>query len=102
MDAVPISEIKSRLSEYLKKVRSGETVLILDRGRPVARIDPAVVADDPLGQVVALVREGLVRPAQTPVPLKLLKAKIPELRELRDDAGAKLLDALIDERREGR
>ena len=33
-----IREVKSRLSSLLAAVRSGEEVLITDRGRPVARI----------------------------------------------------------------
>ncbi|WP_369294471.1 type II toxin-antitoxin system Phd/YefM family antitoxin, partial [Klebsiella pneumoniae] len=36
MEKATISELKNRLSAYLKKVRAGHTVLILDRDRPVA------------------------------------------------------------------
>ena len=38
MQRATVSELKSRLSAYLKKVRAGETVLILDRNQPVAKI----------------------------------------------------------------
>jgi prevent-host-death family protein len=41
MKTVRIAELKSRLSEYLRIVRSGTTVLVLDRNEPIARIVPA-------------------------------------------------------------
>lgn len=34
-----ISEAKNKLSEYLAEVRAGETLVILDRKRPVARVE---------------------------------------------------------------
>ena len=40
MKAVRIAELKSRLSEYLRAVRHGETVSVLDRETPIAQIVP--------------------------------------------------------------
>ncbi len=40
MKEVRIAELKSRLSEYLRAVRSGETISVLDRETPVAQIVP--------------------------------------------------------------
>jgi antitoxin (DNA-binding transcriptional repressor) of toxin-antitoxin stability system len=40
MKNVRIAEVKSRLSEYLRAGRSGETIAVLDRETPVARIVP--------------------------------------------------------------
>ena len=37
---VSIRELKSRLSHYLRLTRSGETVVITDRGVPVGRLVP--------------------------------------------------------------
>jgi len=37
---VRIAELKSRLSEYLRAVRGGETIAVLDRETPVAQIVP--------------------------------------------------------------
>ena len=39
-EGVGIADLKARLSEHLGAVRSGRTVTVLDRGRPVARIVP--------------------------------------------------------------
>lgn len=38
---VGIRDLKARLSEYLRRVRSGQTVVITDHGQVVARILPA-------------------------------------------------------------
>ena len=40
MRQVRIGELKARLSEYLRAVRRGETIAVLDRDTPVARIVP--------------------------------------------------------------
>ena len=46
MKSVGIAELKARLSEYLKLVRKGRTLTVLDRETPVARIVPYVA--DPI------------------------------------------------------
>jgi antitoxin (DNA-binding transcriptional repressor) of toxin-antitoxin stability system len=38
MKAVAVKELKNRLSSYLRAVRSGEVVLVTDRGRVVAEL----------------------------------------------------------------
>jgi prevent-host-death family protein len=40
MRHVRIAELKARLSEYLRMVRRGETIAVLDRETPVAQIVP--------------------------------------------------------------
>jgi prevent-host-death family protein len=40
MKQVRIAELKARLSEYLRAVRRGETIAVLDRETPVAQIVP--------------------------------------------------------------
>lgn len=40
MNDVRIADLKSRLSEYLRKVRSGRSITVLDRDTPIARIQP--------------------------------------------------------------
>jgi len=40
MSKVGIADLKARLSEYLRKVRKGQTLVVLDRETPVARIVP--------------------------------------------------------------
>ena len=95
MQRATVSELKSRLSAYLKKVRAGETVLILDRNQPVAKIEPATAGDDPRGRLAVLAREGLIKPAEKRVPMRMLKSRPPA-------PSKSVLEALLKERREGR
>ncbi len=41
MKSVGVKQLKARLSEYLRLVRSGETVLVTDRDEVVAELRPA-------------------------------------------------------------
>ena len=40
MKQVRIAELKSRLSEYLRAVRGGESIAVLDRDTPIAQLIP--------------------------------------------------------------
>jgi prevent-host-death family protein len=40
MKQVKIAELKARLSEHLRAVRNGETIVVLDRETPIAHIVP--------------------------------------------------------------
>lgn len=41
-----ISQTKNNLSALLEKVQAGETLIILDRNRPVARVERVAVGED--------------------------------------------------------
>lgn len=62
MKTVGIRELKNRLSEYLRAVRAGESVLVTDRGEVVAQLSPPghgkIDASIPAG-LRALARRGL-------------------------------------------
>jgi prevent-host-death family protein len=49
MKQVGIADLKAHLSGHLRTVKKGETLLVMDRGTPVARILPAA---DPGGGLV--------------------------------------------------
>ena len=55
---VGIRELKSHLSEYLRQVKAGETVIITDRGQPVGRIVP--VAQSLQERLEGMVQGGLI------------------------------------------
>ena len=40
MKSIGIADLKARLSEHLKSVRQGQSLTVLDRNTPVARIVP--------------------------------------------------------------
>jgi prevent-host-death family protein len=96
MLVVSISEAKNKLSALIDRVRGGETVTILDRGRPVARLEPAVggTGDDE-GRIARLERAGIIRRATGRLPEGFLDRELPQ-------AEASVLEALLEERREGR
>jgi len=63
MKTVGIRELKNRLSEYLRQVRSGESLLVTDRGEVIAEVSPPgrglADASVPAG-LLALARRGLL------------------------------------------
>jgi prevent-host-death family protein len=96
MKTATISEAKNHLSELLARVKRGETVLILDRDKPVARIVPIETTDRTDDERLAdLERRGIIRRAAKP-PRKTLPPPIdwPE--------GDSLLEALLSDREEAR
>jgi prevent-host-death family protein len=59
MTTVAVRELKNRLSEYLRKVKAGERVVITERGRAVAVIS---AAEPPVDEgIEAMVRENVAR-----------------------------------------
>lgn len=62
MKTVGVRELKNRLSEYIRRVRSGEGVLVTDRGEIVAELTPpgqgATDVSVPPG-LLALAKRGL-------------------------------------------
>ncbi len=93
-----ISELRDGLSEYLARVRRGETVIVYDRDIPIARIEPIGASPDGEAEpawVREAIRRGVLRPprivdgARLPPPVKTRRP-------------ARLLEALLDERRSGR
>lgn len=98
MRTVTVTEAKNGLSALIDAVQGGETVLIVDRGRPVARLDSAKSAsrDDAGGRLARLERAGLVRLAPGS-PTGPSAVDIPRPR-----AGSSAVPALLEERRSGR
>jgi prevent-host-death family protein len=65
MASVQIADLKNNLSAYLRKVRTGEEVIICDRKSPIAKIVP-LRADDFDLEEQELIAKGLMLPAQKP------------------------------------
>jgi prevent-host-death family protein len=97
MKIASITETKAKLSALLDLVRQGETVTIVDRGRPVARLVPAVGPDagDDEARLRRLERAGLIRRGRGGPASEILLSPPPR-------AGASVVEALLEERREGR
>jgi len=79
MKQVRISQLKSRLSAHLRAVEAGESLEILDRARPIARVIPPDVKDDEL-QVVAATRAFSELRSRRFQPLRLKMSSLDALR----------------------
>jgi prevent-host-death family protein len=98
MKTATITEAKNGLSALLEQVRAGQSVLILDRGIPVARIEPVPSAGgDQPGRLERLERAGLVRQPTRALDPSALGGPRPRAAE-----GASALAALLEERQQGR
>lgn len=83
MDArVGIAELKSRLSHYLRAVRRGRTVTVLDRDRPVARLVPFTAST----LVIRPRADAAARPGDVP-PGAPLASGIDVVRLLLEERG---------------
>ena len=76
MSSVSVSDLKARLSHYLREVRRGGEVQVLDRGKPVARLVPPAECDDEHRE--RLISSGVVRPGLGD-PLEILNEAPLEL-----------------------
>jgi prevent-host-death family protein len=97
MNTATITEAKNRLSSLIDRVRGGESILILDRGVPVARLGPVAGFSDPTGRLRRLERAGLIRVGDAAPPLELLRKPAPAVAP-----GASAVEALLADRRDGR
>lgn len=91
-----ISELRDGLSDYLARVRKGETVIVYDRDTPIARIEPIAASD---ASVPEWVREAERRGIMSP-PKKTGPFVLPP--PIKIDPKFSILEALLEERRTGR
>src|SRR5262245_60592877 len=98
MKKASITEAKNNLSALIDSLKGGSPVLIVDRGRPVARLEPVPALDrDSGGRLSRLVRAGVVRPARSAPRPALFAGSLPRAK-----SGTSAVQALIKERRETR
>lgn len=96
MKTAAISELKARLSEYLTIVKSGDDILITDRGNPVALLTPISREKKGTESLANMERQGLI---------KLGRGKLPKdfwSMPKAEDPKGRVLRALIEERESGR
>ena len=96
MKQARIAELKNNLSRYGARVRAGETITVLDRNTPVARLVPITQADRRAALkagFVELERKGWVRRGTGGLP------KFMRKRPIR--VKGSVLKDLLDERESG-
>jgi prevent-host-death family protein len=75
MNIVGIKELKNQLTQYLRRTKKGQEVIVTDRGRPIAVIRPtegALPATSLEAKLAELAKENKVT-----LPRKKFLAKIP-------------------------
>lgn len=100
MRTASISETRNTLSALIDRVREGESIVITDRSRPVARLEPVIGSGDAsgdAGRLARLERAGVVRRSREESLDEILRVPPPEA-----ERGGDVLAALLEERRTGR
>jgi len=99
MKTASISHAKNHLSSLLDQVRQGHSILILDRNQPVARLEPVHKGTkvDEDARLLRLERAGLICRGRQKLRPEFFTEPLLKTKD-----GSSVLDALLDERREGR
>lgn len=92
MKTVGLRELKNRLSEYVRLVRTGQAVVVTDRGQAVAELRPP--GEVPSGAKIDVAVTRLVNRGLLTLGASNTARVYPRLsRFLRSTTSAKLLDA---------
>jgi antitoxin (DNA-binding transcriptional repressor) of toxin-antitoxin stability system len=96
MKRASVTEAKNNISALIDGLKSSP-VLIVDRGRSAARLEPVTTSSgaEHDGKLLRLVRDGIVRPRRGAPPRALFSDQPP-----RAEPGASAVNALLEERRE--
>lgn len=92
MNSVGVRELRQNLSRYLRDVKEGESFVVTERGREVARLTPSGPADSPIARLVA------ERGATMPRGDLLAYAKSSTLPPAKGPPVEQVLDELREER----
>ena len=98
MKAVSISEAKNKLSALLRGLPGGDSVIIMDRGRPVAKLELIDLGTDESGaRLSTLVRRGLLSPGNGALPHSIWETDPP-----RPKTRVNVVEVHLEERSTGR
>jgi prevent-host-death family protein len=79
MQRARVAQLKAHLSQYLARVRRGDTVVVCDRNTPIARLVPYAETDDgfvvhePTGSVADLKGAPGIKPKRRVDVVRLLR-----------------------------
>ncbi len=91
MKKVNVSTLKNELSQFLRYVKKGETIIVVDHNLPIAALSPyspALLQEE--DQLVQLESEGIIRRGKS----KLKETLIPFGKK-----GVGVLETLLEERK---
>ena len=97
MKSAPVAELKASLSRFLAVVKSGEELLVTERGKPIAKIVPLPPGVQPEeARLRRMEARGLVRLGDGKLPRAFWSAPRPA------DPGGEVRSALLSEREASR
>jgi antitoxin (DNA-binding transcriptional repressor) of toxin-antitoxin stability system len=91
MKTTTVTRLKNSLSAQLKEVVAGETLLITDRRKPIAMLQPLGPGEG-AGKLASLSARGIVSPPQKPFSLATF------LKQPKAGGGPDLTAAILEER----
>jgi len=96
MATATITEVKNGLSALIDRVKAGESIVVTDRGVPVAVIEPVSGRIDVEDRLARLERAGIIKRGTGAPPVELMRTPGPKLGE-----GPSLVEIILEERRTG-
>ncbi len=96
MTVTTVSKLKASLSEFLRRVKAGEEVLVTERGRVIARLSPPVSSPELPESLRELELQGLVKLGTGKLPRDFWHMPRPK------DPKGLVMKTLLEERAEGR
>ncbi len=97
MHTVSVTELKAMLSQFLSNVKSGDKLIITERGKPIAMIVPIRRLEMSfLRHLLSLERAGLARIGKNTLPSNFWTLPRPK------DRNGRALQYLLNDRDEGR
>lgn len=98
MKRVSITEAKNHLSALLDLVKAGEDLIIEERGRPIARVEAIGLSHRSSdGRRERLIRAGVIAPRRAEMLDEILNEPPVKI-----GSGVSVVDALLEERAQGR
>jgi len=92
MTVASVSKLKASLSEFLRRVKAGEEVLVTERGRVIARLSPPASSPALPKSLREMERQGLVKLGTGRLPKDFWRMPRPK------DPNGLVMKALLEER----
>ncbi|TMG49460.1 MAG: type II toxin-antitoxin system prevent-host-death family antitoxin [Chloroflexi bacterium] len=96
MTVTTVSKLRASLSDFLRRVKAGEEILITERGRVVARLIPPAFSPALPDSIREMERNGLVKIGTGKLPKDFWRMRRPK------DPTGLVMKALLEERAGGR
>jgi prevent-host-death family protein len=93
MSTVGVKELKDRLTQYLRHTKQGEEVIVTERGRPIALIQPIKSADKAASLEAKLARLAAQGTVTLPTQKPLKRVRLINV------SGKPISKAIVEDRR---